>query len=627
MPGRVRKFIWYLEVIPRLGVGNVLYVLFYRQLLKSGLLKKKFRTGKLAVSGEVFSSCSAVPDFPTEWEEGLLNQAEGIVNGRLPYYSYHVIEQSSPPNWFLNPFNGKECKETRLHWTQISDFNQELGDIKNVWEASRFTWLGILARAHAVSGKKVYLDTLNHWLKDWIEKNPVNQGPNWKCGQETSYRVFSLLNAANILEQVEKPSEILKELIYSHLLRIRGNLRYALAQRNNHATSEAAALYIGANWLARVSETHRKEAEAYANKGWKILESLVNKLSYEDGSFAQHSVVYHRLFLDTLSLAVFWSRKLVLKDFSPGFYQAAKKSSDWLYALCDESGDCPNLGPNDGTLLQSNHSCDYRDFRPALQVASVFLQGTPLADHGPFNEALYWFGIKKYPVLKEKAERNSQLFQSGYMIMRGEDSWALLRYPFYRFRPAHNDALHFDLWANGSNLLFDSGSYSYNPEPGSVVPDLKSVHAHNTVAFDGAEQMPRLGRFLLGKWLKPLQLGEALSSADSTGSWEASYRDAFGNVHLRRISWSGKQWEIWDRFSGSASQVEIGFNFALCEFNLDQAKQYLSLPWGTISVSSASELSVKEHMYSQYYLQYKEGKRLVITANNNSELLTTINIH
>ena len=34
------------------------------------------------------------------------------------------------------------------------------------------------------------------------------------------------------------------------------------------------------------------------------------------------------------------------------------------------------------------------------------------------------------------------------------------RLPVYRFRPAHADPLHFDLWHQGVNLLRDGGSYA-----------------------------------------------------------------------------------------------------------------------------------------------------------------------
>ncbi len=626
MPGRIRKFFWYLEIVPKLGIWNVLYVLYYRMLLKSGFLQSKFPVNSTLVKGLVFSKCATVPDFPIDWEEKLLKQADRVISGTLPYYSHHWMEQSTPPDWFLNPFNGKECKAYNSHWTQIPDFNKELGDIKNVWEASRFSWLGILARAYAVSGKIIYLDTLNDWISDWIVKNPVNQGPNWKCGQEASYRVFSLLNAANILDQAEQPSELLMTMISLHLRRISSNTRYARTQRNNHATSEAAALFIGGNWLLKVNAPGQQQIRVYVKKGREALEFLVGSLTYEDGSFSQHSVVYHRLFLDTLNSVVFWTKKLGLQEFTPGFYEHAQKALNWLFAMCDESGNCPNLGSNDGTLLQSNHSCDYRDFRPSLQLASVLLEDQVLFGEGPYNEVLYWSGCRSNHQHPKPFIKPSRVFKSGYVVMNNKDSWAMLRLPFYKFRPAHNDTFHFDLWANGRNLLIDSGSYSYNPEKECKVPDLKSVHSHNTLSFDQKEQMPRLGRFLLARWLKPLSVGEIVQLSDGSRSWEGSYIDAAGNFHLRRIKWNNKHWEIVDQFKGGAENVEIGFNFDDCKYTFDTNANALILPWGKLTVSKNAEITVRSHTVSQYYFQSSSCFRFIISSKNNSEVTTFINI-
>ena len=41
---------------------------------------------------------------------------------------------------------------------------------------------------------------------------------------------------------------------------------------------------------------------------------------------------------------------------------------------------------------------------------------------------------------------------------------AMLRYPRFRYRPGHADALHLDLWLGDRNILRDGGTYSYNAE-------------------------------------------------------------------------------------------------------------------------------------------------------------------
>ncbi len=623
---RMTKMFWYLQVIPKLGVWNVIYVFYYRLLLKSGSLQRKNPIQAPITSLSVFKARPEIKDMDEQWSHQLLEVADKVLNGKLPYYFYHWMQQSIPPNWFLNPFNGAEFRATDKHWSRIADFNSDLGDIKNIWEPSRFSWLGILARAYAVSGKVKYLHTLNSWLHEWLLKNPGNQGPNWKCGQEASFRVLNLLNAAHILGQFDDPSQTIVLVIKQHLKRIASNIRYAEAQRNNHATSEAAALYIGGNWLLKVSQTDKKDAKRYAQKGRSALEKLSGKLTYDDGSFAQHSVIYHRLFLDTLSTAIFWTHKLRIKDFSQQFYTHAEKSMQWLLSIMDESGSCPNLGPNDGTLLLANHGCGYRDVRPSLQTASSLIKGRLLFDEGPYDEALHWFDIDRGKLEVDGYHRKSRVHNSGYVVMNCSNSWAMLRFPNYKFRPSHNDVFHFDLWSNGKNILFDSGSYSYNPDKGCTVPDLKSVKSHNTLSFDSREQMPRLGRFLLGKWIKSKKIGDIFEKDANSGSWQGSYVEAAKNSHTRTVSWDDNTWEIVDEFAGEAKEVEIGFNFDDCEYLINCDANKLELPWGQIIVSDNAKISVQRQIVSNFYFQVQDVYRLVLLSPNNDKITTLIKI-
>src|SRR5690606_32328355 len=104
------------------------------------------------------------------------------------------------------------------------------------------------------------------------------------------------------------------EFVYRHIERISANIRYALAQDNNHGTSEAAALFIGGSWLAKNASNRSEELDSrtrdlqvmrgndrskkydhFAFQGRKWLENRVEKLVENDGSFSQHSVMYHRV--------------------------------------------------------------------------------------------------------------------------------------------------------------------------------------------------------------------------------------------------------------------------------------------------------------------------------------------
>ncbi|NLO34623.1 MAG: hypothetical protein GX117_14940 [Candidatus Hydrogenedentes bacterium] len=219
------------------------YVAWYRFSLKSSLRKHFFSIRSFTEAGPFFHSVDAVIDFPDVWNGSLIQDAERIVQGYLRFFARHWQAVGAPPNWYLNSFNGKVWANQNRHWTELPDFHLDLGDIKHVWEASRFEWVVTLARAYAASGDGIYLDTLNQWLGDWAKHNPVNSGPNWKCGQEAAIRVFNLLLAAFILKQWLKPSPTLYEFVYRHLERINANIRYAIAQDNNHGISEAAVFW------------------------------------------------------------------------------------------------------------------------------------------------------------------------------------------------------------------------------------------------------------------------------------------------------------------------------------------------------------------------------------------------
>jgi hypothetical protein len=617
----MHKLFLYIPTIFKLGIGSVAYLAWYRFTLKSGLRKPRFRQRPFVEKTNFFKETAINTAYPEAWKKQLTGDADRIVNGQIRYYAFHWKAVGNPPNWFLNPFNGTEYP-TQQHWTALPDFHPAVGDIKNVWEASRFEWVVTLARAYAVTGNKHYLDTLNDWLNDWTAKNPLNTGPNWKCGQETSIRLFNLLNAAFILEQHTKPSPALIEFIGASLERISKNLRYAMAQNNNHGTSEAAALYIGGLWLKHVVKGKNPGAKNHLKTGRYWLENRVKKLISESGSFSQHSVTYHRVVLDTLCFVEFWRNTLNDKPFSSHYYRKAKVASNWLFQMTDEiSGDAPNLGSNDGALFLNTHSCSYRDFRPSLQMAAILFFKATWFENEKYNEPLYWFGLNQE--IKKNAPEKQSFSAHGYASLQGERSWALIKWPFYKFRPSHNDALHVDIWHNGKNILCDAGSYSYNPDK-EFQHNLKSVHFHNTVIFDDQEQMPKLSRFLLANWLKADNSEIFGSKSTNTKKWEGSYTDAQGNRHQRVVEYINNQWIIADRLTGKFKKAKIAFNLNSLEVQLQGRN--VSTPDFQIQVSEFTKPTLKNIFVSNHYWEKQTVKRLELEINQPGKYKTIITL-
>jgi len=620
-----KRAMLYLDAIRSLGFWNVAYVAWYRFTLKSGIRKRFFPQQPFASGGPFFGPVARCADYPAEFQAALFEDADKIIQGQLRYYAYHWKVVGNPPNWFLNPFNSRLWPNPKRHWADIADFEGGIGDIKNVWEASRFEWVVTLARAYAASGKIIYLDTLNRWLVDWAAKNPASTGPNWKCGQEAAIRVFNLMQAASILGQWDGPSPALSEFIDRHLERISANIRYAIAQDNNHGTSEAAALFVGGCWRARntsrVSKT--RSYDHFTRQGRKWLENRVEKLVEKGGSFSQHSVTYHRVLLDTMIFTEYWRQKLGAAPFSATFYQRARAALDWMISSTDTAtGQASNLGANDGAMLLHAHACDYRDFRPTIQTASVLFHDRKQYAAGPWDETGFWLGLQGDAAGAAVPGKTSKVFPGGYVVMAGKNSWAVLRFPRFRFRPGHNDVFHFDLWFKGENICRDGGSYSYNADISAESAYFESVKAHNTVAFDDGDQMPRLGRFLLGRWIRADQIGAIEQADDGTQSWTGSYRDYRGNSHQRKVSWKEDSWVVEDSFSGGFNKAEVLYRLIPAEYRIEG--HIVIAPWGRIDVlGSDFTMNLSEGLESLYYWQKQSIPVLVVHAGENCRKITT----
>jgi hypothetical protein len=524
-----------------------------------------------------------------------------------------------PPRWHENPFNGAVVANPSRPWWQIPDFDPALGDIKVIWEPSRFDW----APAHACqarAGDETAVTRLNDWLTDWLTHNPPYFGPNWKCGQETSIRVMHLAMAALLLKQTASPPAGLVDLIRLHLQRIAPTIQYALAQNNNHGSSEAAALTVGGSWLYRL--TGEPQAAKWERDGRRWLEDRVKTLIAKDGSFSQHAVNYHRLLLDSLSMVELWRLRLDAPQFSDRFLARCQAAVHWLYAFTDPAtGAAPNIGANDGARLLPLDSTGYQDYRPTVQLAAALFCGRTAYQPGPWDERLHWLGVDRpEQILPEPA---SQLFdEGGYALLSNERARVFIRYPRYRFRPGHADALHVDFWLDHENLLRDAGSYSYAAEP-QWQTYFRSCAGHNTVEFDGRDQMPRLGRFLYGEWLKTDKC-QFFSKEIETG-FTASYRDWLGARHQRQACLQAGALLITDHLSGFHEKAILRWRLAPGEWRQTDAG------WTndkiTITITADAPISrqqIVEGWESRYYLQCKSLPVLEVEIRQPGRFETTI---
>lgn len=614
----------FIPTLWRLGPRSVLSVAIYRTACRLGLYKLAYPVRSWTWDTDFFAPANANPPAISERSRtAILQTAENLLSGKLSYYGGAQNDVGNPPDWFLDPYSGLVLSADD-HWSAVDEFASI--DIKNVWEASRFQWLLALAQAWRLSGDARFVSTINNWLGDWVSRNPRNCGPNWKCGQEASLRLITLMLAARILGTDTSPTNSFVRLIETHCARIAPTIRYAIAQNNNHGTSEAAALFIGGAWLMRHApdKSVSRSARRWRAQGRRWLEQRVLTLVAADGSFSQHSTNYHRLLVDTLSQVSIWKEALAEPDFSDSYLARTQAAVDWLAAMTDpDRGAAPNIGANDGSRLFDLSHTPYRDFRPSIQLASVLASGAGVYPAGPWNEPLAW--LDRDADVRHVAPRleSSCLSGGGYAILRSTHSWSVVRFAAYRFRPSHADCLHLDLWHRGENILRDGGTFSYNTEP-KWLDYFSGTESHNTVQIDGRDQMPRLGRFLFGSWLAMDSVSPVVDDANGQ-SWSGAYTDWQGATHRRKVSVDGDRWLIVDDIAGIARHAVLRWRLIPADWRLDGHR--CASAFGSIHVDGdvpIQRIELRRAWESQLYQQRTELPVLEVEVGSSRCRLTSV---
>jgi len=146
----------------------------------------------------------SIKDFlitlPGDKKEEIVSIADKAIKGILTGFSSIELDYGNPINWHLNPVTGKVC-EKNTKWYNIPDFDKELGDIKVIWEASRFTHFFYFARAYLITGDEKYYCVFSDQLEDWLKDNPYSYGANYKCGQECALRMTNTLMGYSIFKK------------------------------------------------------------------------------------------------------------------------------------------------------------------------------------------------------------------------------------------------------------------------------------------------------------------------------------------------------------------------------------------------------------------------------------------
>ena len=558
--------------------------------------------------------------FEKHPNSGLKQNAERLINGELQFFSSEWKFLGKDYDWVTNPDNGYRY-DTSKHWSEIPDFSSSTGDIKFVWEKSRFSWLLTLIR-NDFHNDEDHSGFVFSEIESWIDANPINRGPNWRCSQETSLRIFNWCFALHFYRDSETLTEELwskvQNVIYWSLHHVYHHIDFSrIAVRNNHAITETLFLALSNMLFPFIPETER-----WAQDGRKWFEEEIDYQIYYDGTFLQFSMNYHRVVVQLLSLGISVT-EFNGEPFSEKVHEKAYKSLNFLYQCAqNETGHLPNYGPNDGAWFFPLSDTDYRDFRPQLNALHQLLTGESLYNEDEVLEEAKWmrasesFIINRFPPIVKKMGV-MEFPYGGYYLIREPDTFTFIKCGRYKDRPAHADNLHIDIWYKGENVLIDGGSYKYNTDE-DTVKYFGGTESHNTVMLGEHDQMLKGPRFIWLNWSQTIGVSITETETEFVFDGSVSCFTYLGKdiVHNRKIVKTKgiPEWYVKDEILNKPEGLNM--------------RQLWHSPVGTETfeiISKDADKSVKEG-WSSFYYGVKEHTEQTELITNNTIIETIINI-
>jgi len=496
------------QLLQNMGLRYVIYRVIHEFKKRTGILRKKFPvkpTKQLYRTLDdwrnntplFFIQSRNAIKLAKNKSKKLENNALRILGGEIQFFQADWKMLGLGYDWLSNPESGHVYSLD--HWSKIPDFNPNVGDIKYVWEKSRFSYLQTIMR-YDYHFEEDHAEWVFSEIDSWIASNPINQGPNWVCSQETSLR---LLNWCYAFYFYKDSSSLTEErwssylnVIYWKLHHVYHHINFSrIAVRNNHAITETLMLHIGGRLFPDFDN-----AKFWSEKGKKWFEEEVAYQIFEDGTYLQFSHNYHRVVVQLLTLGIRFS-ELHNDSYKDHVYKKAEKSVDFLYQQMSlENGELPNYGSNDGALFFNFSDSSYRDFRPQLNALNYCIHKKHLFAEYQDLEDVYWYYSDVAEVVSQKPQEAITSYSNGgFYGLRDTDSSTAIRCGNHENRPAQADNLHLDIWIKGNNIFRDAGTYKYNTDQ-QISKFFFGTRSHNTVMLGEYDQMLKGDRFIWFNW-------------------------------------------------------------------------------------------------------------------------------
>lgn len=517
------------EMAWRLGDGARQYRWRTRQVSLGGA-EAQTRVPVVPAGQPTFDSvlpAAAAELVPEGAAPSILAAADRIMEGEWEVLGF-VREDSAAPDWFFDPVTGARAPQADYCFSIRYRSDSVTGNIKQVWELSRFQHVTLLACAYGVSGIESYAETAAAQLRSWWDENPFLSGVHWTSGIEIGLRLISWVWTRRLLDGWRSAAELF-EANDTALFQIRCHQQYLSAFRshgssaNNHVIAEAAGQLVAAlafPWFA--------ESEAWADQAAGLLRDELANNTFPSGVNREMAFEYHG-FVAELGLIAVVEAERAGKPLGDGTKDLLCRMLDVIAAAMDERNRAPRYGDGDdgrGFLLGPPGDNRWLSLLAIGQRVFGAPDWWPVCPPDTASSMVVSLaGGRGRGVRERPDERPSWFPDSGIAILRtpaddGPEIWCRCDGGPHGFLSiaahAHADALSVEVRHGGVDVLADPGTYCYHGNP-RWRSYFRSTCAHNTVEIAARDQSESAGPFLWTRHARTAMVGPGPASTSWCG--------------------------------------------------------------------------------------------------------------
>jgi hypothetical protein len=520
-------------------------------------LKQEIRNIQLfafppTVHVQVVSPLSNLPDpveiaeklRPTSFAVEVLQIADQILAHRFPLLGLSV-ETGSNIEWRRDYINQISSGTKYFRLIPYLDASRS-GDHKIIWELNRHQHFVLLAQAFLFTRREIYLKSIFDQLNSWWRQNPYQCGINWTSGLEVGFCAFSWIWLYHFIGD-HMPGDLrprFLESLYQHGCHIENNLSFYFSP-NTHLLGEAVALHALGRFFPSFPRAHY-----WIELGNNTVLEQLHRQIRPDGSHFEQSTYYHVYALDMFLFHA------IVSDSSREYMEALARMADFLHALMGPERSLPFIGDDDGGRWFHPYGRRDQFGRATLATCATLLgrNDWTFETCDLFSQAAWWLSRTQGSVTGEYA---SGVFpDAGIAVLQDSSNRVVFDAGPFGPGPAghsHSDSLGILATAAGTEILVDSGTYTYVEDQWRNA--FRGSSAHNTLRIDRRDQAIPLGPF---RWSNPpvvALITSALNAADDMVLGECKY-DAIAH---RRTVWFIKPNFVFvlDHIDGPPGEHEV----------------------------------------------------------------------